>query len=251
MSNGSSFSNGVLAMDNLIIVGCGDHFRNNVGPTLNSLEADGQAKVIATLDIEPLSEKPSFLKGPVPHIVRRQGEPLSRLLRRFEASNPVVVLAHSHDRHAPDALDLLSDGFRVILEKPYALKPSDLALLSDFARSTPRRLALAEYYLMMKAAPLLHASGLLRPESFYLRESGYLETVGEKAPQLESFVGLLGFIGRPRMVYVDLLEGEGATGRFEYRGRQFADIRVGIGVILRHHLEMRQKCVYLSRALFG
>jgi hypothetical protein len=85
---------------------------------------------------------------------------------------------------------------------------------------------------MMKSAPLLHAAGLLRPDSFYLRESGYLEGVGEKTPPLESFVGVLESIGRPRMVYVDLLEGEARTGRFEHRGRQFADNRVGIGVIL-------------------
>ena len=219
-------------MDNLIIVGCGDHFRTNVGPTLASLESLGQARVLATVDIDPLSEQPSFLKAPIPHIVRKNGEQLSRLLRKFAETNPVVVLAHSHDRHAPDALDLLSDGFRVILEKPYALRASDLSLLKDSVRNAPRRLALAEYYLMMKSAPLLHAAGLVRSDSFYVREPGFLEGVAEKSPPLENLVGMLELIGRPRMVYVDVLEGEGLTGRFEYRGRQFADSRSGIGVIM-------------------
>jgi predicted dehydrogenase len=219
-------------MDNLIIVGCGDHFRTNVGPTLAFLESSGQAKVLATVDIDPLSKQPSFLKAPVPHILRKNGESLSRLLRKFGEDNPVVVLAHSHDRHAADALDLLSDGFKVILEKPYALTPSDLSLLKDRVRNTPRCLALAEYYLMMKSAPLLHAAGLVRSDSFYAREPGFLEGVTEKPRALESFVGMLELIGRPRMVYVDVLEGEGFTGRFEHRGRQFADSSSGIGVIL-------------------
>jgi predicted dehydrogenase len=219
-------------MENLIIVGCGEHFRANMGPTLASLEAAGLASVIATVDMQALTEKPAFLKGPVPHIIRSQGESLARSLREYRGADPVVVLAHSHDCHAPDALDLVSDGFRVILEKPYALKTSDLSFIRDVIRRTPERLALAEYYLMMKSAPLLHAAGLLRPGSFYLREPGYLEGVGEKTPAVENLVGLLDSIGRPRMVYVDLLEGERLTGRFEHRGRQFADNRVGIGVIL-------------------
>ena len=217
-------------MENLIIVGCGDHYRTNVGPSLASLETGGEAKVIATVDIEPLTEDP--LRTPVPHVIRQQGESLSLLLRRFEESDPVVVLAHSHECHATDALDLVSGGFRVILEKPYALTVSDLSLIRQCIHSTPQRLALAEYYLMMKSAPLLHAAGLLKPNSFYLREPGYLEAVGEKTASVESLAGVIESIGRPRMVYVDLLEGEGLTGRFEHRGRQFADSRVGIGVIL-------------------
>jgi predicted dehydrogenase len=217
-------------VENLIIVGCGDHYRTNVGPCLASLETGGEAKVIATVDIEPLAEDP--LRTPVPHVIRQQGESLSLLLRRFEKSDPVVVLAHSHEWHAADALDLVSCGFRVILEKPYALTVSDLSLIRQCIHSTPQRLALAESYLMMTSAPLLHAAGLLKPDSFYLREPGYLEGVGEKTASVESLAGVLASIGRPRMVYVDLLEGEGLTGRFEHRGRQFADSRVGIGVIL-------------------
>lgn len=219
-------------MENLIIVGCGDHFRTNVGPSLASLEAGGYAKVIATVDLQPLIEKPAFLRNPVPHIIRAQDKSLARSIREYSEADPVVVLAHSHDCHAKDALDLVSEGFRVILEKPYALKASDLSLIRDVMRRTPQRLALAEYYLMMKAAPLLHAAGLLKPDSFYLREPGYLERVDGNGPAPDSLVGVLDTIGRPRMVYVDLLEGEGLTGRFEHRGRQFADTRVGIGVIL-------------------
>lgn len=217
-------------MEKLIIVGCGDHYRTNVGPCLASLETGGAAKVIATVDIGPLIEDP--LRTPVPHVIRQAGEPLSVLLRRFEESDPVIVLAHPHDCHATDALDLVSCGFRVILEKPYGVTVSDLSVIRQGMRSTPQRLALAEYYLMMTSAPLLHAACLLKPDSFYLREPGYLESVGEETASVESLAGVLESIGRPRMVYVDLLEGEGLTGRFEHRGRQYADSRVGIGVIL-------------------
>lgn len=235
-------------MDNLIVVGCGEHFQSNVGPSLVSLERAGLAKAIATLDLQPRAS--GFPSADVPHIIRPRGQSLHSLLKPYAEKNPAIFLAHAHDCHASDSLDLLSHGFRVILEKPYALTASDLSLLSDALRDGPRRLALAQYYLMMQSSPLLHLAGLIRPDSFYLRESGFLERLDGKDTPLEDLVGVLGAIGRPRMLYVDLLEGEDTTGCLEHRGRQFADSRVGIGMILDLALHALAPVIALE-GLFG
>lgn len=219
-------------MDNLILVGVGDHYRANVGPSLVAMENNNEVKLIATVDLVPTTDATTLMGRQVPHVVRMPGESLPGCLSSYRQEDPVVLLAHSHDWHARDALALLTAGFRVIVEKPYAMTTGEILLLRDALHKSPERLALAEYYLMMKAAPLLHVAGLLRSTGFYLTEKGYLQRMADEGASLEAMAGLLDRIGRPRFVYVDVLEGEGDTGRFEHRGRQFADMRVGIGVIL-------------------
>ena len=71
-------------MDNLVVVGCGDHFQSNVGPSLAFLEAAGKVKVIATLDLQPLPRRPAFLADSVPHIVRPQGQSLASALGPYK-----------------------------------------------------------------------------------------------------------------------------------------------------------------------
>ncbi len=218
-------------MENLIVVGCGEHYRVNVAPTLVTMGAAEEVKLVATVDRRPLNCDFVSPGHSVPHVLRQTGQSLVTCLKAFRNQDPVVLLAHSHDWHASDARDLVGGGFRVILEKPYAIKPSGLSAVRELVSANPHQIALAEYYLMMKAAPLLHAAGQLKPDSFYIRESGYLQVEAD-GRTLEDTLGILQSIGRPRMVFADVLEGEGATGRFEHRGLQFADSRVGIGVIL-------------------
>ena len=218
-------------MDNIVIVGCGDHFRSNLAPSLSTMIVDNEVKVIATVDHIPLDVNYLDSTHPIPHIVRQSGQSLSACLLQFKAQDPIVLLAHSHDQHTKDTCDLVASGFRIIVEKPYAIKSSELETIHDLLKANPKRIALAEYYLMMKAAPLLHSAGLLLPDSFYIRDKGYLHLEGTGNTFQNTFVTLQN-IGRSRTVFIDILEGEGATGRFEHRGLQFADTRVGIGVIL-------------------
>jgi len=220
-----------LPSENLVIVGCGEHFQKNVGPTLATMEAVGEVRVTATVDLKSRDPELKFLRRPVPHVIRAPGVQLSSCLQEYKVDHPVVLLAHSHDWHASDALDLISAGFRVIVEKPYAITRSDLYLMREVARTHPQSLALAEYYMMMKAAPLLQYAGLLTSGSFYLHDDSYLRSAIEGS-DVQSFAGALDRIGRVRMVYVDVLEGDGETGSFHHRGRQFADNRSGIGVLL-------------------
>jgi hypothetical protein len=103
--------------ENLIIVGCVNNFRANVGRTLGSLAAASIAKTIATIDLQPLGGELSEPVGSLVSPVRLDSEPLTRSLREYRDANPVVVLSHSHDCHAKDALDLVASGFRAMLEK--------------------------------------------------------------------------------------------------------------------------------------
>jgi predicted dehydrogenase len=215
-------------MDQLIVVGCGEHYRNNLAPSLVTMEAAQEVEVVATVDLRPFDEP--LLNHRVPHVVRQPAQSLADCLKDLRDQNPIVLLAHSHDWHASDASDLVAKGFRVVLEKPYAIKPSELSSIRELVQSKPNQIVLAEYYLMMKAAPLLHAAGLLNPKSFYTDEHGYLQDAAGR--KFEDTRGVLQSIGRPRLVFADILEGEGATGHFEHRGQQFADSRMGIGVIL-------------------
>jgi predicted dehydrogenase len=213
-------------MANLIVVGCGDHYQSNVAATLAAMQAAGEIAVVATVDRRPFAAP-----GGTPHIVRRDGQSLAECLQPFGALDPVVFLAHAHEFHAPDARDLVAAGFRVIVEKPYAISPADMAAFRVLVREHPRRVAPVESFAVMRAIPLLYAAGLVEPDTFYTRGPGSLQ-VPATGPTLAEVRGTLQAIGRPRMVLTDVLEGQGARGRFEHRGVQYADSRVGIGVIL-------------------
>jgi predicted dehydrogenase len=218
-------------MRNFVVVGCGEHFRQNVGPTLALMERADELRMIATVDLHPLGPDPTASDRRIPHIIRRVNVPLSSQLEAIQNLDPIVMLAHAHEHHSSDAEDLVSAGFDVIIEKPYAISRRQMSKVRNLAETYPRKVALAEYYLMMKASPLLYLAGSLRRDSFYNQDVGYLESLSKNA-QLGEFYDARNLIGRPRFILIDILEGEGSTGRFEDRGRQFADSKHGIGVIL-------------------
>ena len=60
--------------------------------------------------------------------------------------NPMVILAHANLYHANDAENLVQQGFRVILQKPYAINQDKLQILENILDHYPQRLALVESY---------------------------------------------------------------------------------------------------------
>lgn len=219
-------------MEKMIVVGCGEHFRSNLAPALRILENRGVVDVIATVDVDNvIVDTSAVFEHQVRHLMRRANQSLSILLKEFAQQNPIILLAHSNSWHTLDTVDLVSKGFRIILEKPYAINDSEIKILKTLYTTYPNQIAFAEYYLTMKAMPLLYAAGLLSYESFFSQSPDYLMSFS-KLNSIENFCGILKVIGQPRMVYCDILEGEGLTGTFHHRGRDFFDRRYGGGVIM-------------------
>jgi len=219
-------------MRSIILVGCGDHGRRILSPSLTRLEETGELEVVGLVDTQAAALRQ--LESTFPkarQFVRKTRQGLPELISELGTAAPVAILAHDHDWHARDAADLLQAGVSVVVEKPYAVSSDEVTVVKRMTRSYPERIVLAEYYAFMKAAPLFHAAGLLNGESFYYTRSGHLE--GPQGNRLRPLaIPPLDSIGAIRLVYCDILEGEGETGRVDHRGRHFADSRAGIGMIL-------------------
>lgn len=211
-------------MRTIITVGVGDYYARIVGPTLLKMQAEGIIDHAATVDVRPKKQADG-----IEHIIRKE-EPLSELLSRFKDRDPMVILAHTNHMHVPDTIDLSTHGFKVALEKPYALTIESLNTLLRHANL--ENVYLLEYYLMMKTAPLLFGYGKIHKRSFYTsfmkpREglSAYADTVAGFYNKLPDIVGII------RSVSSDVLEGEGEVGRLNHRGVATSDIRAGGGMI--------------------
>lgn len=215
---------------NIITIGEGDYWKNLLVPSLQQLEREGLLHHIASVDIRQQSHTDDL-----DHLLRQENQPLSDLLAKFESQSPVVILGHANDWHTRDTVDLLDHGFHVVLEKPYCLDPSELRALNSSLTEHSANLTLAEYYLMMKSIPLLIVAGKVKPDSFYYQKEGVVrvhEGLRPYATNLDAISGkLLELIGRPRLVYADVLEGEGSTGRVEHRGSHVTDLKKGGGMI--------------------
>lgn len=209
----------------LILVGTGDHYRRTLLPSIATLEKSDNSRLIASVDTRPLEESSGF-----PHFVRAHGQPLSEILDSFKSLDPIVYLAHPHNLHTMDALDLVNAGFRVAIEKPYAITFEELNKLRAHTSQSESRIFLAEYYLMAEAAPLLNALRLVTTDSFLHHEFGLLKA--GPATLLLSNADLSDLIGAVRFVYVDILEGKGEAGTFEHRGDEYADRKKGGGIIM-------------------
>lgn len=190
--------------------------------------------MIATIDITPRETQFEYNEVEPPHYIRRS-EPLSILIQeQITQEKPIVLLAHANDYHAFDAIELQTNNFPVLLEKPYALDETELIDISrhfdDYKKG-----ALLEYYLMMKAAPLLYGFGKIPQNSFYTNENDIFiarQGLSNFGKQISSIHGILhDLIGDPQEVLVDILEGEGAASTYEGRGAFFVDKRRGGGVM--------------------
>lgn len=215
-------------MENIIVVGIGDLYQRFLAPALSYMQ-NKETNLIATVDIKPKNSDEFFSE--VSHRIRQFNEPLSSLLSDFKEKNPIVILAHVNDLHLRDTEDLVSNGFRVMLEKPYVVDFKQLESLRNLIEKNPKKIFLMEYYLTRKLAPLLLLLGVIKKDSFYLKTEEVFrrrETFGG----LDLFSGKLKeILGDPLHLEISILESEGDSGKLEHRGDHVVDIRKGGGML--------------------
>ena len=216
-------------MENIIVVGTGDLYYRFLAPSLKVMEERNEAKILFTVDIR---EKPFPDRDfpNVPHLIRKKDEKLSLLLNEYQDKNPIVYLGHSHEHHYHDSIDLVSNGFRVLLEKPYALNKDQLEGLKKILVLHPKKLVFVEYYLKRKAIPLLILHGLVKKDSFYHTSEDVLRSE-EFGKHFELSGKIKELIGEPISVQVQFLEGKSDSGRLDHRGRHLFDREIGGGMI--------------------
>ncbi len=220
--------------EKIVVVGMGQYGIELLEPTLAMLKKEMRAEVIATVDIIDRPNADCYTE--VEHRNRHPDQDLSDLLSDLKNMDPIVILGHSNDCHAPDAISLLDNNYRVMIEKPFAISVAELDMLQGCIERHPSNAVLLEYYLMMKSAPVLIAAGLINPCNFYDEKVGVINTVGKIAGQgWENIHNKLEeLIGRPLAIYLDILEGEKkerGTGRVDHRGQYLVDLRKGGGML--------------------
>ena len=217
---------------NLIMVGMGDYWKSIAKATLQTMETESLTHLLSTVDIKPREEEEIF---PAEHRIRASDQLLSALLADLKDQDPVVILGHANDLLTPDAQDLAEHGFSVLVEKPYAINQEQLQVLKSVIAENPTKISLAEYYLTMKAVPLLVAAGKIKRESFYFAKDGLLkahEGLPSFATTPQNLAGKLQeCVGKPTYIYSDILEGEGNTGKVSHRGIALVDITRGGGML--------------------
>lgn len=217
----------------LILVGTGEYYSKILKPALYLLETRGHAQLVCTVDLQSRKGDSATDFSDMDHRIRNGGEKLSTLLKDFSHLDPVVILGHANDMHVADAEDLVRAGFRVLVEKPFALSEEELERMKKVVEEYPQRICLVEYYLTMKSAPLFALTGQLHTDSFFFRE-GLLKENGSARKELASLLGeqtIFHFLGQPRSVFVEILEGEGSVGRLDHRGKHLTDRALGGGMI--------------------
>src|SRR3989338_100109 len=217
-------------MENIVVVGTGDVFHRFIAPSLEILEHQQLLKVLATVDIkkrEPLE----YLSEKIEYRIRTPGQTLTNLLDDLKDKNPIIILAHDNDSHYQDTKELVSEGFRVMLEKPYSVSKKEFASFKKIHHENPGKIFLMEYYLMRKLSPLLLLSGTINSNSFYL---GTEEIFREREVRegLSSYQGKLHeILGDPVSVRISILESQRDSGKLDHRGAHIFDIRRGGGMI--------------------
>jgi len=217
-------------MEKIVIVGTGDYYYRFLAPCLQHLEKEGLIEVLATVDIrqKPFPEISHFN---VEHRIRFPSERISETINDLKEQNPIVILGHSNHLHIPDLQDLISNGFRVMLEKPYAVDHEQFLTLQKLLMQYPNKIALLEYYLMRKTIPVSVLAGHLKKESFYfttekvLRSGDFLENSTDLSGRLTDF------IGQPILLNINILESKGGSGKLDHRGAHLFDTRTGGGMI--------------------
>src|SRR3989338_5429118 len=135
----------------IILVGAGEYYRNFAVPSLQALQDAGLVGEIKLVDTRA---------GEGIHYVRAEGQPLSEIVKASGLEDPVVILAHANHLHTPDAIEILTKNntpkeTRVLIEKPYAIDTRQFRKLEPLFVEQSPRIGVLEYYLTMKAVPLL------------------------------------------------------------------------------------------------
>ncbi|MFH1841375.1 MAG: Gfo/Idh/MocA family oxidoreductase [Candidatus Nealsonbacteria bacterium] len=214
-------------MYKIVIVGAGDYYKNFLSPSLNVLKKEGICELFATCSKELKDLNKPDIFGSVEHVARQGNEKLSSLLSDFKSDNTVVFLNHANRFHTPDAEDLVKNGFKVMIEKPYCIDKSQFNLMKGLVKKYPGKIGLLEYGLMTKAVPLLVLAGKIKKNSFYFKKEGLLKYHKE----CDIFSKIKEIVGKPRFISVDYLEGEGDTGKLDHRGGYLSDLKEGGGMI--------------------
>lgn len=220
----------------IIIVGTGEHYKNILYPSLDIMKKEGSLELLATVGKEsPADFKKTKSFRKIEHRIRKGSEKLSSLLSDLKDQDPVVILSHVNELHTSDAHDLVKNGFKVMVEKPYCLNRSQFKIMQNLINRYPDKIGLLEYYLMMKSIPLLILAGKVKKDSFYFKKERLLKIhkgLYSFASNVDELSGRIKeFIGKPKFILVDVLEGEGSVGRLDHRGAFLCDRRKGGGMI--------------------
>lgn len=216
-------------MKKIVIVGAGDYYKSILASSLGLMEKEGLCELFATCGIELKDVNKPDVFSKVEHIARAGSEKLSALLSDFENENTIIILSHANRFHVPDAQDLVKNNFKVMIEKPYCINKPQLAAMEDLIKDYPDKIGLLEYYLTMKSIPLLILAGKVKKNSFYFKKQGLLKAFVGEADGLSGKIKE--FIGEPKSILVEVLEGEDDVGRVDHRGAHLSDLREGGGMI--------------------
>jgi len=213
-------------MHNIVVIGTGDYYAKTLAPVLAQLQKEGFLNVVVTID--SVERRPCVALAEVDHRRREPGIPLRNLIADLKPLNPIVILAHANLYHATDAEDLVQHGFRVILQKPYAINQDELQILEHILDHYPQRLALVESYQTWNALLFLFLAGMVKSTVFNSPNSyGRLS-----ASVSNDYWGQLrSLIGPPRYVQVNILEGSKMFGHLNHRGQHLIDLQQGGGMI--------------------
>lgn len=215
-------------MENVVVIGTGDLYQRFLAFALEDLRSEGRIEILRTIDIIPRKEEQSLSN--VEHKIRLPSQKLSEILIDIKDKDPIIILGHSNHLHVSDAEDLVLNGFKVMIEKPYAIDFEQLNSLKTLILQNPGKIFLLDYYLKRKATPLFLLSGLIKNNTFYTDT----EKVVRKKENLQSeFIGkgLTELIGDPVSVKVMVLEGSSITGKLDNRGPHLFKINTGGGMI--------------------
>jgi len=213
----------------MIVVGAGDYWKNLVMPTLGHLRESDLVNNVTTVDLKRVDSLQD-----AGHVVRKVDEPLHEIVDRIGYERPIVVLAHDNNLHTSDAVDVIRNSRNspsLLIEKPYAVDREQLSCMRGLVQDNSGDVALLEYYLTMKCAPLLLFGGSVKSNSFYFEDNGILK-MGKNGSKLKDFEsGFAESVGKPLFIVSDVLEGEGSFGTIAHRNLSLVDNERGGGMI--------------------
>ena len=212
-------------MENIVVVGTGDLYQRFLASTLEDLRLEGRVNVLRSIDIK---EKPLFgFLQDVEHKIRLPSQKLSEILIDIQDKNPIVILGHLNNLHVSDAEDLVSKGFRVMIEKPYSINFEELSILKKLILENPNKIFLLDYYLARKASPLFLLSGLIKQRSFYMDTEKVIRKKEIFSNTSHLRQSLQELIGDPLSFKVEILEGKGIAGKIDHRGEHLFNKKTG------------------------
>lgn len=218
-----------MSRNNIIVVGTGDYYVRVLSRVLSQLEEENFANVVATVDIT--ERRRSEYLADVEHRVRTGGRLLSSLLSDFSELNPIVFLGHANPFHTPDAIDLVKNGYRVIIQKPYCINHIQFSDLLLEVQNSASAICMLESCQTWNAVLLAFLAGKIKECVFSsTRDFGDLCCDTHENP-LWFWGKIEELIGAPRYVQSNILEGSAEFGRLDHRGSHLIDLEEGGGMI--------------------